>query len=378
MRAAALQAIQAGHGLLFMDFHGDTADDLTGYIPRERFDNGDVVYFNPLADRVSSLNTFIWASTYEKELKIQSFLSTLKSLHIDRWGDETERIIMAGLDAVTERMPNPNPLGLSLFISRDRFRNQLLKGSKNPILADFAEQYQEKLRPSEQMSKFSPPLNKTDEFLRPILSVMLGQDTPLDWKSMIDSRKIIICNLNKGKLGKEVASLIGSLILSEIWNAALRRNTDNDNPEFYCFVDEAHNCLHGIDLDSFLSESRKFRIFPFFGLQYFSQIPNIEAAFGNYSTWITYRLGGADAAALEKEFAHEGLAHHIVKLPNYNFIARTIKDNSPDVSAMVTARKKIKKIGDEPPRRAVIRRSLERWGTDRKEVEEKIRKFLAQ
>jgi hypothetical protein len=377
MRAAALQAIQAGEGLLFMDFHGDTADDLTGYIPRARFENGDVVYLNPLADRVFSLNTFTWASEYERENKIQSSLSIIKSLHKNAWGDETERIITAGLDAVTECMPNPNLLGLSLFVSRDAFRKKLLSKSKNPILADFEEQYQDKLRPSEQMSKFSPPLNKTDEFLRPILSVMLGQKEAIDWKSIIDSKKIVICNLNKGRLGAEVASLIGSLILSEIWNAALRRDTAQENPDFYCFVDEAHNCLHGINLDSFLSESRKFRIFPFFGLQYFSQIPNIEAAFGNYSTWITYRLGGEDALLLEKEFAMEGLAKEIVNLPSFHFIARKLENFAPAVSHMVTARKKVKKFGDEPPRGAVIGESLKRWGADRKKMEEYIKKFLS-
>jgi energy-coupling factor transporter ATP-binding protein EcfA2 len=382
MRVAAIQAIQAGEGLGFIDFHGDTADDLTGYIPRSRFDNGDVIYLNPLADRVFSLNTLTWSSPFEKEVKIQAVLSSLKAIYKDAWGPETERIVKAGLDAITEYFDHPNLLQLYLFIARKKFRRKVLRGCKNPLLKDFADQYdnddpKEGLRPSERMSKFSPSLNKTDSFTRPILSAMLGQSTPLDWKAMIDSRKIIICNLNKGRLGKEVASLIGSLILSEMWNAALRRNTEDDNPDFYCFVDEAQNCFAAIDIDSVLSESRKFRFFPFFGLQYLSQITNLKAAFGNYSNWITYRLGGEDAQILQDEFAVQGLAENIVKLPNFTFVARKLQDNIPYVSHAITARKKIKKLGDEPPRGAVQGESLNKWGTPRKDVLEKINKFLA-
>ena len=373
--------MQAGHGLLFMDFHGDAADDLTGYVPRERFENGDVVYLNPLAERVFSLNTFRWKDAAEKELKIQSFLSTLISIHKEAIGPESQRILMAGLDAICE-LPSPNPLHLSLFTARSSFRRRLVLQSQNPRLTDFLQQYDNKdsregLRPSERMSKFSPAINKTDPFTRPTLSVLLGQEELLDWKAMIDSRKIIICNLNKGRLGQEVAALIGSLILSEIWNAVLQRNTEEDNPDFYAFVDEAHNTLHSVNLGSILSESRKFRFFPFFGLQYFSQIPDMEGAFGNYSTWITCRLGGNDADALEREFASESLAKRIVNLPSFHFIARKLEQNEPRTSEMVTARKKVKKLGDEPPRGAVIGESLKIWSRDRNEQATKIERLLA-
>lgn len=377
MRNAFIQIIQAKpkRGALFVDFHGNTALDILGYIPRNRM--RDVIYIDPFAERPVSLNTLHYANDEEKEIKIQSFLSMLKSIHRDRWGDETERIIMGALDAVTEYFERPNPLAIYLFIARNAFRKEVLAKCKNPTLADFKEQYEEKLKASEQMSKFSPPLNKTDEFIRPVLRVLLGQESVIDFLAAMNSGAIIICNLNKGKLGAEVAALIGSMILSELWNAALRRDTNIDNTEFYMFVDEAQNCLHGIDLESLLSESRKYQLFPFFATQYLAKIPNIEAAFGNYSTWLTYRMGGTDAELLAKEFHDEELARQIVNLPNYRFYARTIRDNSPEISDEVTARKKVKKLGDEPPRGAVIAESTQHWGTDRKAVEAKVQKFLS-
>ena len=137
MRAAAIQAIQAGEGLLFMDFHGETADDLTGYIPRSRFENGDVIYLNPLSERVLSLNTLSWTSPQEKEIKIQSILSSLKAIYKDAWGPETERIIKAGLDAITEYFDHPNLLHLYLFIARRSFRRKLLAASTNPLFLRF-------------------------------------------------------------------------------------------------------------------------------------------------------------------------------------------------------------------------------------------------
>jgi hypothetical protein len=142
-------------------------------------------------------------------------------------------------------------------------------------------------------------------------------------------------------------------------------------------VDEAQNCLHGIDLESILSESRKYRFFPFYATQYLANIPGIAAAFGNYSTWLTYRLGGTDAETLAAEFHDETIAREIVNLPNFNFIGRRIVDGSPELSYMVTARKKVRKLGNEPPRGAVIKESARRWGSERKDIEAKIQKFLS-
>ena len=152
-----------------------------------------------------------------------------------------------------------------------------------------------------------------------------------------------------------MASLIGSLVLSEVWSAALRSEHRRKQSRLLLLqADEAHNCLHGIDLGfvSFriqeISASSRFLAWAILSLQ----IPNIEAAFGNYSTWITYRLGGEDALLLEKEFAVEGLAKQIVNLPSFHFIARKLEHFRPVVSDIVTARKKVKKFGDEPPRGA--------------------------
>jgi len=65
----------------------------------------------------------------------------LKSLHRDRWGDETERVIMGALLAITERYGFMNVPAVYLFIARDRFRKQVLAQCRNPLLIDFAAQY---------------------------------------------------------------------------------------------------------------------------------------------------------------------------------------------------------------------------------------------
>jgi hypothetical protein len=80
---------------------------------------------------------------------------------------------------------------------------------------------------------------------------------------------------------------------------------------------------------------------------------------------------------LEREFASPELARRIVRLPSFHFIARTIKDNEPEVSESVTVRKKVKKLGDEPPRGAVVGDSIMCWGTKRSIIEKKVSRFLA-
>ena len=281
---------------------------------------------------------------------------------------------MGAILAVTEYYGFLNIPAIYLFIARESFRKEILSKCKNPLLADFAEQYDEKLRTSEQMSKFSPPLNKIDGFVAPIMRPLVSQEKPLDFLRAMNERKIILVDVSKGKLGAEVAQLVGSIILGNISIAALRRKPSD--PQFFVFVDEVQNFLHGVDFETFLAELRKYNVSLVIASQYLENFPSLSALFGNCQNGIVYRVSGKDAQEIENNYLDEGAAKLIVGLPNYQFICYTIEDGQPMPSPVVKSRNKIKKIGDEPPRGAVIAESLRRYGANRKEMDEKMLKFL--
>jgi len=72
----------------------------------------------------------------------------------------------------------------------------------------FKEQYDEKLRDSEQMSKFSPPINKVGKLLRPSIIPIIGQTKSLNSLDMMNTRKIVVCRFSKGRLGEEIAQIL--------------------------------------------------------------------------------------------------------------------------------------------------------------------------
>jgi hypothetical protein len=161
-----IRLLQLGAGGVFIDPHGPAVEKILRFIPRARMN--DVIYIDLIADGVPGLIPQ-YKTKKEEQLFKKGVISMLYSLHKNRWGDETERIIKGALDAVTEIYGFINVPAIYLFLARDRFREAILIKCKNPLLADFREQYDEKLRESEQMSRFSPPLNKWDEFVEPFM-----------------------------------------------------------------------------------------------------------------------------------------------------------------------------------------------------------------
>ena len=70
----------------------------------------------------------------------------------------------------------------------DKFREKVPADTANPLLTIFGKKYNEKLCDSEQMSKFSPPINKVDKLLRPSLIPIIGQTKSLDFLDIMNTK----------------------------------------------------------------------------------------------------------------------------------------------------------------------------------------------
>ena len=135
----------------------------------------------------------------------------------------------------------------------------------------------------------------------------------------MDDKKIIIVNLSKGLVGETNANLLGSMLITKIYLAAMSRADVSQNihklPNFYFFVDEFQSFANESFAD-ILSEARKYKLNLTIAHQYIEQMPEeVRAAvFGNVGTMITFRVGAFDAEVLEKEFAPYFEAQDLVNL----------------------------------------------------------------
>ena len=370
-----IENIRHGNGGLFIDPHGDTADQITRLIPKNRM--CDFIWIDPDASFVPPFNPLHFNSPEELELGKESLFTTFKSLAGSAWGDESARVIINAIDAVCEYYDHPTPVHIFRFMADDKFREKVLAATDNPLLKMFKEQYDEKLRNSEQMSKFSPPINKVGKLLRPSIIPIIGQTKSLDFLDIMNSRKIVVCRFSKGRLGEEIAQILGSLIVSMVSISALKREKQKARPPFMLVADEVHNFVHGGRFGTLLAESRKYGITLVLASQGMYQLPFAKDVFSNCTTQITFNVSGEDAKAIEENWNEEQVqATHITSLPRYSFYCRTFIDDLPHARRVV-GWPSVQKRGDEANPTKLIKQSLMRWGTKRRNVIEKINRFLA-
>ncbi len=218
--------------------------------------------------------------------------------------------------------------------------------------------------------------NKIGQFTsNPLIRNIIGQEkSSFDFREVMDERKIVIINLSKGRMGEMNANLLGSMLITKIYLAALSRADVSDReldnlPNFYLYVDEfqsfANESFAGI-----LSEARKYKLNLTIAHQYIEQMSDeVRAAvFGNVGTMITFRVGSYDAEVLEKEFAPAFTSEDIVNLGAFQIYLRLMIDGigSKPFSARTIPpleRQDVSFVDD------IIQHSRERYGNPREEVE---------
>ena len=118
----------------------------------------------------------------------------------------------------------------------------------------------------------------------------------------------MIVNLAKGRLGSDVANILGGLIVSSIAMAAYSRQSlsEVDRKPFLLYIDEFHSFTSAVFAD-ILSELRKYRLGLVLAHQHTSQLDNnvLESILGNVGTFVSFRVGATDAVVLSKQFAYD-------------------------------------------------------------------------
>ena len=217
--------------------------------------------------------------------------------------------------------------------------------------------------------------NKVEELMRPGVREFLCQKKSLNFVSILDRQKLLLCRLPKGIMGERPAKLLGSLILSKLNLASFRRK--KRNRPVLVVVDEIHNFLAGVDFETMLAESRKNGIHYVFATQTIRQMrksgdDNDAIAFGNASHIFGFRMSAADSDDVAANFGDEESARELVMLPNYHFKALTMKDGQPVASDPVALTDRPLMLGDEMQARKAMAWASENTGTPKTEIAKQI------
>jgi hypothetical protein len=297
--------IDNGFGCAVLDPHGDLVDNLLKIIPKHRIK--DVVLFDPSDSQYPP--SFNPMSVARPELKMRAaigFLDVFKRVFGNDWSEKMDHVIRYAILALFN-MPGASVISLRKLLADPEFRAKVVSKVEDESVRRFWQVEFESRRHELEDGVVAPILNRLDQLLATdMIRNIIGQPMNLfNFREMMDSRKIVLMKVSKGILGNDNATLLGSLIIAKIYEAAMSRADipESARQDFYFYVDEVQNFA----TDSFgeiLSESRKYGLCLTFANQFLGQLPDAmrQTVFGNVANIIGFRAGGADAAVLAAEF----------------------------------------------------------------------------
>lgn len=374
----AVQDIQGGEGMAFIDPHGKTAELLLEYVPQERIK--DVIHFAPFdTEYPISFNVMEDVGPDKRHLVANGLMSAFKKIWVDAWSARMEYILNNTILALLE-YPDSTLLGVNRMLSDKDYRNKVVDNITDPSVksfwvdefAKYGERYMQEAGAAIQ--------NKVGQFVaNPLVRNIIGQPkSSFDMRKVMDERKIVIINLSKGRVGEQNANLLGSMLITRIYLSAMSRadvseGTLKNLPNFYLYVDEFQSFANESFAD-ILSEARKYKLNLTIAHQYIEQMSDeVRAAvFGNVGTMITFRVGAYDAEVLEKEFAPVFTAEDLVNLGSFQIYLKLMIDGVASSPFSGTTQPPIKKP-EISFRDDIIEESRRTFARPRAEVDAAVR-----
>lgn len=297
--------IRAGKGVGVLDPHGDLVDNIIKMIPEDRIQ--DVVLFDP-----SDLNFPVAFNPIEDvppELKIRvtiGFIEIFKKLFGANWTPRLEHVLRYTTLALLDT-PGTTILSILKMLSDKNYRQTIVRNIQDNVVKNFW--VNEFAGWSEKFDNeaITPLLNKVGQFVSTnMIRNIVGQPKNLiDFRDIMDNKKIFLMKVSKGILGEENAALLGAIVVTKIYQAAMSRadTPEEDRVDYYLYVDEFHNFATDT-FDEILSEARKYRLNLTMAHQFLGQLTSKirTTVFGNVGSLIGFRVGGEDARILAEEF----------------------------------------------------------------------------
>ncbi|MEK7460204.1 MAG: TraM recognition domain-containing protein, partial [Patescibacteria group bacterium] len=335
-----IQDIRNGDGVCFIDPHGSDVQDILALIPPDRVE--DVIYFDPAyTARPMGLNMLEYDERYpeQKTFVVNEMMNIFNQLFDMKVGGGAmfEQYFRNAAALVMEDTASGSTLlEITRVLSDKSFRDLKLSRCKNPIIIQFWESA-EKTTGDTAIANFVPYISsKFDNFISNDITrpIVLQQHSVLNFRKIMDEKKILLVNLSKGRLGDINANLIGLVLVGKITMAALSRvdmfGSGQKPNDFYLYIDEFQNVTTP-SIATILSEARKYRLSLNIAHQYIAQLSDEikNAVFGNVGSMAAFRVGIDDAKYLESKFSPTFTAEDITKQDNYNAYMSMLVNGQP-------------------------------------------------
>ena len=300
-----LQDISGGRAVVVIDPKGDLVADVADRIPPGHADR--VVLLDP-TDEERPLGLNLLAGAHEApELVTDQVIAIFHQMYSAFWGPRTQDVLHASLLTLAAE-PGLTLCELPVLLNNDTFRRRLVSRVDDAIALGPFWSWYEHLRSGERAQAIGPVQNK----LRPLLlrrrvRNVIGQAEPtFTMGEILSEPKVLLVSLAKGLLGPEAASLIGSLVVAQLWQAVQARAgmLAADRRPAFVYADEFQEYTAlPTDMSDFLAQSRGFSVGVVFAHQHLGQLPpQLRAAvLANARSRIVFQAAADDAGVLARQ-----------------------------------------------------------------------------
>ncbi|HBI50547.1 MAG TPA: hypothetical protein DDY21_01725 [Candidatus Moranbacteria bacterium] len=334
LQEMAKQDARDGKGFCFIDPHGDAIEDILTAIPKERAE--DVIVFDPSdMERPFGLNMLEYDPSHpeQKTFVINEMIGIFDQLYDLKatGGPMFEQYVRNAMLLIMEDPESGSTLmEISKVLADEDFRKMKLSKCNNPVVSDFWIKEAEKAGGEAALANMVPYITSklttfvSNDMMRPIIA---QQKSTINFREVMDSGKILLVKLSKGKIGEINAHLLGMVIVGKILMNALARGDmpEDQRRDFYLYLDEFQNVTTE-SISQILSEARKYRLCLIIAHQFIGQLKEeiSKAVFGNVGSMVALRVGPEDAEFLEKQFEPIFTANDLVNVDNYSGFTRML------------------------------------------------------
>ncbi|MDP4007680.1 MAG: type IV secretion system DNA-binding domain-containing protein [Candidatus Peregrinibacteria bacterium] len=370
------QDIINGHGVGVLDPHGDLVDNILRMVPEHRmkdviyFDPGDTEFpiaFNPL-EKVDE--------KYKMQLTI-GFIDIFKKLFGTNWSDRLEHVLRYTTLALLDS-PNTTVLSILKMLSDKNYRQSIVARITDSVVKNFWVNEFAGWSEKFDAEAITPLLNKVGQLVSTnMVRNMIGQPiNTFDIRDVMDNQKILLMKVSKGLLGEENSQLLGSMIITKVYQSAMARADmkEEDRKDFYFYVDEFQNFATDT-FSEILSEARKYHLCLTIAHQYIGQLNDDvrKTVFGNVGSMISFRVGAEDAIILADEYTPVFSVRDIINLGVREFYTKLSIDG--ELSEAFSGRTLDIKYEDKDFSREIIAQSREKYAKSREVVEELLTRW---
>jgi hypothetical protein len=307
-----------GNGFAVIDPHGDLIDEILAVIPPERYQ--DVVLFDPTdTDFPFAFNPLSLKPGESKQIGAKGFIDIFKKFFWANWNPKLEHVLRMIVLALYD-YPGATVFDIVRALTDKDFRYKMIEAANDDVVRNFWSNEFAGWSQQFNSEAIMPILNKVGQILSidAIRNIFSGAENKIDFREIMDKKKIFLVNLPKGKLQEEIMGFLGAMIVTKLYQAAMTRADlpPKERIPFYLYIDEFQNFATETFAE-ILSEARKYGLSLHVAHQFLGQIPGHlqNAVFGNVGTFVSFRVSMDDAPKISSYLAPQVTDYDLANLP---------------------------------------------------------------